>query len=73
MRAVVQARHGLPSEVLTVGEAVSPRPGAGEVRVRVLAAGAHAGQPATTQVSASRKSCTTQGVTPRARPSSICP
>ncbi len=39
MKAVVQARYGLPEEVLAVGELPEPRPSDGEVLVRVRAAG----------------------------------
>lgn len=41
MRAIVQQEFGGP-EVLVIGEAATPEPGEGQVRVRVAAAGVHA-------------------------------
>lgn len=43
MRAIVQDRYGPPHAVLVPRELPEPQPGAGEVRVRVVAAGIHAG------------------------------
>lgn len=43
MRAIVQDRYGPPRAVLAPRELPEPRAGAGEVRVRVVAAGIHAG------------------------------
>jgi NADPH:quinone reductase-like Zn-dependent oxidoreductase len=39
MKAVVQARYGRPEDVLAVGDLPDPRPGPGEVLVRVSTAG----------------------------------